>query len=261
MEQFHQYDTTEWGEWFDCYFGSYDDDFTFMMGLARTAKGPVLEAGCGTGRLLLPMLQEGIDARGFDISKPLLDRLKAKAKAQGIDKPPVKQASMLDFKYKERFDRILIAFRTFNHCPNPDAQLQCLRNCYKHLRPGGQLIIATFIPHPDTIVQADNSLKVTGAVENPETGEPVLISHYVAEIDSLMQVRTDVWIIEELQPPKGQAPRRMFLPVTLRWVHPSEMSLLLRLAGFEQAEVVGDFDWGPLDSGCDEQIWIATKKG
>ena len=123
MNQHMEYDTPEWGEWFDCYFGTYDDDFEFMLSLARETQGRVLEVGCGTGRLLLPMLREGLDARGFDVSEPLLARLREKARALGIKRPPVKRASMTDFRYRERFDTALVAFRTINHCPDLEAQI------------------------------------------------------------------------------------------------------------------------------------------
>ena len=260
MTFYFEYDLPEWGEWFDTFFGTYADDFDFMMHFAREAEGPVLEVGCGTGRLLLPMLQEGIDAKGFDSSESLLARLRTKAQLLGLKSPAVKIASMDRFRYRERFDRIFVPFRTLNHSPDPEAQIATLRNIHRHLRPGGQCAISTYVPHPDQIVQADNAVRVTGTVTDPDTGHPILVSHYVGEIDSILQTRTDVWIFEELESLQGRALRRVLLPISMRWIYVSEMRLLLRLAGFEQAEVFGGFNGEPLDSSSDEQVWIAYRK-
>ena len=214
----HTYDSPDWADWYDCYFGTYDDDFEFMMELARECKGNILEVGCGTGRLMLPMLKEGIDIKGFDISKPLLEKFKEKAAAEKINRPPIKQASMFDFQYKEKFDLVIIAFRTFNHCPDTDSQILALKNIQQHLKPGGRLVISTFIPHPDLIVNADNAIRVTGSTMDPHSGNPVLVSSYVAEIDSLLQIRTDVWMIEEIGGKPGEQLRKAILPVTMRWI-------------------------------------------
>src|SRR5947209_9726845 len=74
----------------------------FYVGLARQAKGPVLDVACGTGRILLPCLQAGVDIEGLDLFEPMLKTLRAKAAALGLT-PTVHQVDMSDFSLPRRF--------------------------------------------------------------------------------------------------------------------------------------------------------------
>ena len=56
----------------------------FYVALARQANGPVLDVACGTGRILLPCLQAGVDIEGLDLFEPMLNTLRAKATALGL---------------------------------------------------------------------------------------------------------------------------------------------------------------------------------
>ena len=71
-------------ELYDLMFDALDFDLPFWLDVARGARGPVLEVGCGTGRVLLRLLAAGIDADGVDLSAPMLERLRHKAAAQGL---------------------------------------------------------------------------------------------------------------------------------------------------------------------------------
>jgi ubiquinone/menaquinone biosynthesis C-methylase UbiE len=60
------------GDFYDILCQGLDYGIDFYLGLAREAKGPVLEIACGTGRILLPVLQAGVDADGMDLFQPML---------------------------------------------------------------------------------------------------------------------------------------------------------------------------------------------
>src|SRR5687767_1103195 len=68
----------------------------FYVTLAREASGPVLDIACGTGRILLPCLQAGVDIEGLDLFEPMLKTLRAKGAAWGLS-PRLHQADMSDF--------------------------------------------------------------------------------------------------------------------------------------------------------------------
>ena len=67
------------GELYDILCHGLDYGIDFYVGLPREAKGPVLEIACGTGRILLPVLQAGVDADGMDLFQPMLDTARRKA--------------------------------------------------------------------------------------------------------------------------------------------------------------------------------------
>lgn len=243
-----------WAEWYDCYFGAYDADAEFFFEEARRCTGKVLEAGCGTGRLMLPMLQDGADVVGFDPVEPMLEQLKRKAANLKLT-PRVSRQSMESFRYDEHFDLIIVPFRVFNHCLDPASQGQALENFRRHLAPDGRLIVSTFVPDPELILSASNTIQYMSTVQHPETGRAVICSHFNLEVDILNQIRTDVWVYEELDD-EQRILRKVYLPLRIRWVYPSEMALLLERAGFNQFEVYGSFDRDPLEDGCLEQVWV-----
>ena len=72
------------GDLYDVLFGNFDYGLDFYMGLAREAKGPVLDIACGTGRVMLPALQAGLDVEGLDLYDGMLDRLRTKAAGLGL---------------------------------------------------------------------------------------------------------------------------------------------------------------------------------
>ncbi len=73
------------GDDYDILLGSLDFGLDFYRKLAHEAKGPILDLTCGTGRVMLPLLQEGLDVDGVDFFEGMLTRLKTKAKAIGLE--------------------------------------------------------------------------------------------------------------------------------------------------------------------------------
>src|SRR4026208_2590092 len=84
------------GEVYDLILKDIPYGFDFYTGLARAAQGPVLDVCCGTGRILLPCLQSGVDIEGVDLFASMLRTLRQKAAALGLS-PRLHQADMSDF--------------------------------------------------------------------------------------------------------------------------------------------------------------------
>jgi 2-polyprenyl-3-methyl-5-hydroxy-6-metoxy-1,4-benzoquinol methylase len=124
----------------------------FYVEQARRAKGPVLDVACGTGRILLPCLQAGVDIEGLDLYEPMLKTLREKAAALNLS-PRLHQADMSAFSLPRRFALVMIPFNAFIHNMTQAAQISCLRRCREHLIPGGLLAFDTFFP----------SLEIVGA--------------------------------------------------------------------------------------------------
>ena len=85
----------------------------FYVALARKASGPVLDVACGTGRILLPCLQAGVDIEGLDLFEPMLDTLRAKAATLSLS-PRLHQFDMSDFSLPRRYALVMIPFRVYS---------------------------------------------------------------------------------------------------------------------------------------------------
>ena len=126
------------GEFYDILCQGLDYGIDFYVGLAREANGPVLEIACGTGRILLPVLQAGVDADGLDLFQPMLDTARRKAAALGLS-PNLQRGDMADFQMPRRYALVMITFNAFCHMLTTEDQLRCLGCIRRHLLPGGLL--------------------------------------------------------------------------------------------------------------------------
>lgn len=92
------------GELYDVLCTGLTYGLEFYVDLAREAKGPVLDIACGTGRILLPCAQAGVDIDGLDLYEGMLAPLRKKAAALGLS-PTLYQADMGDFRLPRRYAR------------------------------------------------------------------------------------------------------------------------------------------------------------
>src|SRR6516162_9256273 len=144
----------------------------FYLALAREANVPVLDVACGTGRILLPCLQAGVDIEGLDLFEPMLETLRAKAAPLGLT-PRLHRADMSDFSLPRRYRLVMIPFNAFIHNMTQHAQIRCLELCREHLMPGGMLAFDTFFPSIEIVGAPNNTRVLEGEIPHPVTGLPI----------------------------------------------------------------------------------------
>jgi len=123
----------------------FTEDLDYWLDLAEEHGDPLLELGCGTGRVLLNLARRGHAITGLDNSPEMLARLQAKlAAASGqhlAAAPQIVQASLDDFELPQRFRLALMPFNTFMHLLTTEAQIAALQRIRRHLAPGGALAL------------------------------------------------------------------------------------------------------------------------
>jgi len=226
----------------------------FYITLAREAKGPVLDVACGTGRILLPCLQAGVEIEGLDLFEPMLRTLRAKAAALGLS-PRLHQADMSDFSLPRRFGLVMIPFNAIIHNMTQEAQIRCLQLCREHLLPGGLLAFDTFFPSLEIIGAPDNTRVLEGELPHPVTGLPMRM-YDTRTFDRVAQVQHTLNELELLAA-DGSVQEVHRSQSSSRYVYKQEMELLLRVAGFARWEICGDFDRRPLTRETDAMIVLA----
>ena len=226
----------------------------FYVALAREAHGPVLDIACGTGRILLPCMQAGVDIEGLDLFEPMLKTLRAKAAALGLS-PRLHQADMSDFSLSRRFGLVMIPFNAFIHNMTQEAQIRCLQLCREHLLPGGKLTFDTFFPSLEIIGTPANTRVLEGEIPHPQTGLPIRM-YDTRSFDRVAQVQHSLNEIELLAA-DGSVQTVHRSEVSSRYIYKHEMALLLRVAGFARWEICGDFDRRPLMSENDAMVVTA----
>jgi len=225
-------------------------DAAFYLSLAKKTGGPVLELGCGSGRVLLPIARAGLDCVGLDPSPTMLARLKKNGLPWNLR---VVRARMQSFDLPgRRFALIYSAFRAFQHLLTVEDELSCLAAARRHLAPGGTFALDVFAPKLDRIaVQKEPEfLEVQWKDGDTEVRRLASVSR-----DPATQV-FDVKFRHELRRP-GKRPESRTVTTKMRWIFRYELEHLLARAGFRDIEVFGGFDRRPYDYFSGETVVIA----
>jgi SAM-dependent methyltransferase len=123
------------------HFRTPSGDVAFYVEEALRSKGPVLELGCGTGRVLVPIAREGIAITGIDASEAMLSRLRAK-----LPQAEVVLGDMRDVDLGRRFALVTMPFRAIAHVERADDHVRVFENVRRHLAPDGRFVFDFFHP-------------------------------------------------------------------------------------------------------------------
>lgn len=228
--------------------GSYDDDgpmfspevlgptVDFLASLATN--GTALEFGIGTGRVALPLAQQGIHVHGIDLSEAMVAKLREKAGAERIE------ATIGDFattRVNATFSLVYLVFNTICNLTTQDEQVACFQNAAHHLEPGGRFVIEVFTPDLQRLPAGDRFYPFTVSVEHIgldeyDVANQGLVSHHLS--------------------PEGGAWRMSSVP--FRYVWPAELDLMARLAGMRLHERWQDWDRSPFTSESRKHVsvWV-----
>jgi len=241
---------------YDLLFESLDFDRAFWLEVGREARGAVLDLACGTGRVLVPLLEAGVDGDGVDLHPAMLERLAAKAEAKGFH-PHLLAADMRDFTMPRRYARVICAFNSFAHCATIEDQLATLRCCREHLEPGGALVLHMAYPGVSLWLGADGEPVLEHEATSPSGHRLQLYDRRFK--DAVNQRQRSEIEVRELDRAGNVVGSRRF-EAWQRWVYLYELELLLKLAGFLRWEIHGDFEGRPLERDDQQMIAWAWKE-
>jgi len=208
---------------YDSWYAAYDEHCIDLLA-ELAGGGPALELGIGTGRIALPLRQRGIVVHGVDVSPAMVAKLRGKP---GGDAIPVTMATFSDFTVDVRFALVFIAFNTFFALVAQEEQIRCMQTAARHLAPGGRFVIEAFVPDLTRFVSGQ-TMRVIGI-------ETAQVRIDASQLDLAAQRITSHQIV--LTERGAQ-----LYPVTLRYVWPSEMDLMARIAGLHLAERWGGWN-------------------
>jgi len=203
----------------------------------------VLDLCCGTGRLLLPMLETGADVDGVDLHPGMLARAQARAEAQGFH-PTLLAADMADFTMPRRYASVFIPFNAFAHNLTPAAQLATLRCCRRHLEPGGLLAFDAFRATAEMLAQPSAPPVLEHEVPHPDDGHPMQVWDG-RSLDLERRIQHSRIEVRELDERRAPVARHRF-ETEVRWVELGEIERLLERAGFARVRVAGGYAGEPV---------------
>lgn len=247
-----------WADIYDVVYSHIRDDISFYVEAARESGGPVLELGCGTGRVSIPICQEGIDVFGLDSSSAMLNIARRKVKTVPSDRGVLTlvEGDMRDFSMEKKFPLIIIPFRGYLSLLTVEDQTRALSNISRHLMPEGKLIFDVFVPDLNMLVQEGDVSYHLRDVTDPNTGTRYVLWHQ-SNYDNHNQIVNVRITIEELNG-IGLVVRRLYRDFQLRYIHRWEMHYLLKLAGYHIWDMFGDFEGSSFNEESREMVWVTA---
>jgi SAM-dependent methyltransferase len=214
-----------------------DPAVDFLADLAE--EGAALELGIGTGRIALPLSQRGIPVHGIDLSEAMVARLRAKA---GGDAIPVAIGDFATTTVEGTFTVAYLVFNTINNLTTQEEQVACFQNVAAHLEPGGCFVIEVGVPAlqrlpPGETVRAFNVSATRLGFDEYDVVSQSLISHHYRDVDGKLEGRS----------------------IPFRYVWPSELDLMARLAGMTLRERWSGWKREPFTSDSTKHVSVWEK--
>lgn len=245
--------------YYDAMHSALVEDIGFVLSLAAQG-GPVLELGCGTGRLLLPLARSGHQIVGVDRSMPMLSSAQTR-----LQKEPTSVSGRVRLLCADmttvalapaHYGLAIIPYNTFMHLNYAQAVSAC-RRVRAHLLPGGQLFID--IVNPLLAEQTDETqgLTLERVLTDESSGDVVLVMA-ANELDSPRQLLKITWLFDRT-PQRGGPIQRTVVQVAYHYYFPHQLELLLEEAGLELVAMYGSYGKQPYDSDCERLLAIARR--
>jgi SAM-dependent methyltransferase len=214
-----------------------DPIVAFLVDLA--GDGAALEFGVGTGRIALPLARRGVRVHGIDLSEAMVTRLRAKP---GAEQVTVTVADFATTTVEDSFSLVYLVANTIMNLTTQDEQVACFQNAAAHLEPGGCFVVEVLVPGlrrlppGETFQPFDVSPRHVGFDEYDVVRQGLISHHYWIEDGK----------VEVLSPP-------------FRYVWPSELDLMARLAGMTLRERWAGWDGEPFTSESTKHVSVWEK--
>ncbi len=238
-------------------------DVQFYVGFATESGGPVLEIGCGTGRLLIPTAKAGVSVTGLDNSKEMLKICRRKLDDESSE---VKRgvtlinADMRDFNLGSKFSLVTIPFGPFNCLVSIEEQILCLNCINRHLSDIGTLVMDLWYPNLRELWKSEDGAEIVN-VKTPFTmpdGRSVTWGIRNTSVDYNRQVIHEEMWYDILYP--GGRKEQIVYPSPMRYFFRSEVEHLLARTGFKTESVYAGFDKEPFGSKYPSELVLVARK-
>ena len=200
--------------------------------LEPLAHGGALELAIGTGRIAVPLAEQGVRVAGIDLSPDMVAQLRKKA-----DEIPVEIGDMTTTRVDGTFSLAYIVFNSINNVTTQDGQIAVFANAAAHLEPGGHFVVEVGVQNRQRLEVFDLSDTHVG-VDELDFDTQRLVSHHFSLVDG-------EW-------------RRLSVP--FRSVSPAELDLMARLAGMDLRERWADWDRSPFAAESTKHVSVWEKK-
>lgn len=232
------------------------DDILFYENLALRCDGPVLELGCGSGRVSVPLAKAGLQVTGIDTSTEMLALAARRAAEQGVaQRIRFEHADVRSIAFESAYALVLYPLNGFLHLLTAADQLRALRNARRALLPRGLCVADVANPHAVFTAQHDGQLVVRRRFSIDGGGHGT--SYIVTETDLAAQRQEMTLLYDEVD--AAGVMHRTTVETVLRFVYHLEMVQLLERAGLMVDTVYGSYDLDPYETDSEIMMFVAYR--
>jgi SAM-dependent methyltransferase len=211
-----------------------DPAVELLAGLAGT--GAALELGVGTGRIAIPLSRRGVRVHGIDLSPAMVAQLRARPGGEDI---AVTVGDFATTRVGGTFRLAYLVRNTIMNLTTQDAQVACFQNVAAQLEPGGCFVIEVVVPELQRLPPGESARVSTMTpahlgVDEYEVATQDLTSHHYWMVDGRLET----------------------LSAPFRYVWPSELDLMARLAGMTLRERWSDWTRAPFTGGSRQHVSV-----
>jgi SAM-dependent methyltransferase len=209
---------------------------------ALAGDGAALEFAIGTGRVAIPLSERGVPVSGIELSRPMIDALRAKVSAETI---PVVEGDMTTATVPGSFELVVLVFNGISNVLTQADQIACFRNAARHLGPGGRFVIELWVPElrrlppgsPAAVFTAESDYV---GLDTVDTLNQIVVSHHFRF---------------------GDGPEATLFRSPHRYIWPSELDLMAQLTGFALESRHADWIGSPFTGESKSHISVYRLEG
>jgi SAM-dependent methyltransferase len=242
--------------YYDLEYAAHTADLDFYREFAYQAGGPILELGCGSGRVLKALEETGLELTGIDNSPAML------ALARGALDSDVRlvecamdaAAECTDLR-RDYYWMTFSAINTFLHLPDAAAQLRALDGLRRLVVQGGLLLLDLMTPDPHYLTGLDGRVvhELSATLANGDR-----LDKWAVRTHDLATQTIDTTVFFDTTDAASGAVTRVSDRYETRYIHVFELEHLLERAGWRLISLYGSYDLSPYSSDSERMIALAT---
>jgi SAM-dependent methyltransferase len=233
-------------------------DDAFFRALVARFGDPALDIGCGSGRLLLPLLGAGLDVEGVEPSADMLALCRGRAAARGL-RPVLHQQTLQTLALPRRYRTIFVACGTLHLVVDRAEVADALRRLRAHLRPGGAVALTAYAPWVYLRAEAPFGTawhpRATAALPD---GTELVKEGLLLGVNKTEQ--TAAYAVRYRRRRGATVLEEQVCQTPTRWYYKHELTLLLEQAGLQVAGVTGDYTDEPVTDAHAVTVWVAIRR-
>lgn len=235
-------------------------DQGFYDEVAAEYGGPILEVGCGTGRVLLPIAAGGFEILGIDPNGSRVALCRQQIAEAGLSSHAAAEVGDIrTYSSARRFNLITSPFRSLQHLLTPADQQQALETAHAHLHPGGRFVIDVFNPSIPMLADEAFTREFGDGLALPlGDGRTVELRNRIVARDHVAQLQhaEEIYVFTDADGRES----RVTLPFSTRYTFRYEWEHLAALVGFEVEQVYGGYDRRPFGAVYPGEILMVLRR-